>query len=63
MKKALSETPIQVVNRINMFVEQASTDAPICLHMNEDALVVEFNDVRTGVKCWEIIAHVAENNS
>ena len=52
----------KVSDRIVFFVQEAR-DGFARLHMNSDALVIEYNDKVTGHKLWEIISTVEKNNS
>ena len=52
----------KVSDRIGFFVQEAR-DGFARLHMNSDALVIEYNDKVTGHKLWEIISTVEKNNS
>jgi hypothetical protein len=60
---ALQEDPKTVSNRIALHFERAKTIPAPVLHMNADALVIEYNAFDTGHKKWETIARVAKNNS
>ena len=60
---ALQEDPKTVSNRIALHFQRAKTIPTPVLHMNADALVIEYNDYGTGHKKWETIARVAKNNS
>ena len=60
---ALQENPKTVSNRIALHFDRAKTTPKPVLHMNADALVIEYNDFGTGVKRWETIARVEKNNS
>ena len=52
----------KVSDRIGFFVQEAR-DGFARLHMNSDALVIEYNDKVTGHNLWEIISTVEKNNS
>ena len=52
----------KVSDRIRYFLQEAR-DGFARLHMNSDALVIEYNDKVTGHKLWEIISTVEKNNS
>jgi hypothetical protein len=52
----------KVSDRIGFFVQEAR-DGFARLHMNSDALVIEYNDKVTGHKLWEVISTVEKNNS
>lgn len=52
----------KVSDRIGFFIQEAR-DGFARLHMNSDALVIEYNDKVTGHKLWEIISTVEKNNS
>ena len=60
---ALQEDPKTVSNRIALHFQRAKTIPAPVLHMNADALVIEYNSFDTGYKMWETIASVAKNNS
>mgnify|MGYP003327217307 FL=1 len=51
-----------VADRIGFFLQE-SRDGFARLHMNSDALVIEYNDKVTGHKLWEVISTVEKNNS
>tara|TARA_Y200000002_G_C22489991_1_gene582604 strand:- start:289 stop:480 length:192 start_codon:yes stop_codon:yes gene_type:complete len=51
-----------VADRIGFFLQE-SRDNFARLHINSDALVIEYNDKVTGHKLWEIISTVEKNNS
>ena len=48
---------------IESFLREASPRHPCVLHMNADALVIEYNDIETGHKNFEIISKLRKNNS
>ena len=60
---ALQEDPKTVSNRIALHFQRAKVIPAPVLHMNADALVMEYNAFDTGYKRWETIASVAKNNS
>ena len=60
---ALQDDPKTVSNRIALHFSRAQVDPKPVLHMNADALVIEYNSYATGYKCWETISKVAKNNS
>jgi len=60
---ALHEDPKTVSNRIALHFQRAKAIPAPVLHMNADALVMEYNAFDTGYKRWETIASVAKNNS
>lgn len=60
---ALHEDPKTVSNRIALHFSRARVEPRPVLHMNADALVLEYNAFDTGYKKWETIARVAKNNS
>ena len=60
---ALQEDTKTVSNRIALHFQRAKTTPAPVLHMNADALVIEYNSFDTGYKMWETIASVAKNNS
>ena len=59
----LQDDPKTVSNRIALHFGKARLDPAPVLHMNSDALVIEYNSYATGNKCWETISLVAKNNS
>ena len=60
---ALQDDPKTVSNRIALHFSKARLDPAPILHMNADALVIEYNSYDTGHKRWETISEVAKNNS
>ena len=60
---ALQDNPKTVSNRIALHFSRARVEPKPVLHMNADALVIEYNAFDTGYKKWETIARVAKNNS
>ena len=60
---ALQDNPKTVSNRIALHFSRARLDPAPVLHMNSDALVIEYNSYDTGHKRWETISEVAKNNS
>jgi len=60
---ALRDDPKTVSNRIALHFGRARLDPAPILHMNANALVIEYNSYDTGHKCWETISEVAKNNS
>jgi len=48
---------------IESFMREASPRNPCVLHMNSDALVIEYNDIETGHKKFETISVLRKNNS
>ena len=60
---ALQENPKTVSNRIALHFSKAKVEPKPVLHMNADALVIEYNAFDTGYKKWETISKVAKNNS
>jgi len=60
---ALQDDPKTVSNRIALHFAKAQSDPAPVLHMNSDALVIEYNSYATGQKLWETISHVKKNNS
>ena len=60
---ALQDDPKTVSNRIALHFSRARLDPAPVLHMNANALVIEYNSYDTGHKCWETISQVAKNNS
>lgn len=59
----LQDDPKTISNRIALYFGKAKSDPAPVLHMNADALVIEYNSYATGQKCWDTISHVAKNNS
>jgi len=59
----LQDNPKTVSNRIALHFSKARLDPAPILHMNADALVIEYNSYATGHKCWETISEVAKNIS
>ena len=59
----LQDSPKTVSNRIALHFSKARLDPAPVLHMNTDALVIEYNSYATGRKVWETISRVAKNNS
>ena len=60
---ALQDDPKTVSNRIALHFSRARVEPVPVLHMNADALVMEYNAFDTGYKKWETISEVAKNNS
>ena len=60
---ALQDDPKTVSNRIALHFGRARLDPAPVLHMNADALVIEYNCFDTGHKRWETISEVVKNNS
>ena len=60
---ALRDDPKTVSNRIALHFSKAKVDPAPALHMNADALVIEYNSYATGHKRWETISEVTKNNS
>ena len=60
---ALQDDPKTVANRIALHFGKAQSDPAPILHMNADALVIEYNSYATGQKLWETISRVTKNNS
>jgi len=59
----LQDNPKTVSNRIALHFGKAKSDPAPVLHMNADALVIEYNDFGNGQKRWETISRVTKNNS
>ena len=57
---ALQDNPKTVSNRIALHFGRARLDPAPVLHMNADALVIEYNCFDTGHKRWETISEVAK---
>ena len=64
MSNKLTESPDTVIFRIESFMREADLHkfSPV-LHLNSNALVMEYNDAETGHKRFEKIAEVKKNNS
>jgi len=60
---ALQDDPKTVSNRIALHFGRARLDPAPVLHMNSDALVIEYNSFDTGHKRWETISEVAKKSS
>ena len=60
---ALQDDPKTVSNRIALHFSKARLDPAPVLHMNADALVIEYNSYDTGHKRWETISEVAKKSS
>ena len=60
---ALQDDPKTIANRIALHFGRACSDPAPILHMNADALVIEYNSYATGQKLWETISQIAKNNS
>ena len=60
---ALQDDPKTVSNRIALHFGRARLDPAPVLHMNADALVIEYNCFDTGHKRWETISEVAKKSS
>ena len=58
----LIEHPQKVADRLFRHMNHIDHSKPCNLHMNADALVVEYNCKETGNKCYDDVA-VVENNS
>ena len=63
MSNQLKENADSVCFRIQSFMIEARNNPAPVLHMNSDALVIEYNSYDTGHKRWETISEVAKNNS
>lgn len=59
----LKENADSVCFRIQSYMIEASNNPAPVLHMNADALVIEYNDEETGHKIFEKISDVQKNNS
>ena len=58
----LKESPAIVADRLIHYMNDVDETKEYNLHMNADALVIEYNCKFTGKKCYDKIAAV-ENNS
>ena len=63
MSKQLKENADSVCFRIQSFMMEARNNPAPVLHMNGDALVLEYNDAETGHKRFEKISGLKKNNS
>ena len=63
MGRELKENADSVCFRIQSFMMEANNNPAPVLHMNEDGLVLEYNDKETGHKRFEKISGVRKNNS
>ena len=63
MSNQLKENADSVCFRIQSFMMEARNNPAPALHMNGDALVLEYNDAETGHKRFEKISGVKKNNS
>lgn len=61
-RKTLEKHPGIIADRIGFFLQEAK-NGEAQLHMNADALVIEYNDAESGDKRFEIISLLQKNNS
>jgi len=59
----LKESVDTVLFRIESFMREADHGKGLTLHMNADALVLEYNEWESGHKRFEKISGVKKNNS
>ena len=59
----LKESVDTVLFRIESFMREADHGKGLTLHMNNDGLVLEYNEWETGHKRFEKISGVKKNNS
>ena len=59
-RDTLKMHPGDIANRIEWALREARDDPAPALHMNADALVIEFNDAKTGAKMFERICGVKQ---
>ena len=59
----LKESADTVIFRIESFMREADHGKVVILHMNADALVLEYNEWETGYKRFEKISGVKKNSS
>ena len=59
---SFEENAETIEHRLTSFLQEAKF-GNAQVHLNSDALVIEYNDLVTGVKRWELLAHIAKNNS
>lgn len=62
-RNTLKLHPGDVASRIEWALREARVDPAPLLHMNADALVIEYNDRLTGAKMFERICGVAKKSS
>lgn len=62
-RNTLKLHPGDVANRIEWALREARIDPVPLLHMNADALVIEYNDRTTGAKMFERICGVTKKSS
>jgi hypothetical protein len=60
---ALQDDPKTIANRIALYFSKAQSNPAPVLHMNADALVIEYNCYGDGSKRWQKISEVAKNSS
>ena len=58
----IDEHPHTVANRIVWKMSKVDETQPCVLHMNADALVIEYNDRVTGQKCYDKVGRVKNNS-
>ena len=57
------EDPGCIADRIGFFLQEASDDFPVRLHVNADGLVVEYNDKETRYKYYQKICTFEHNKA
>ena len=62
MPKVLKETPDTVIHRIETYLREAKFGNSRLI-MNNEALVIEYNDYNTGHKRFEKISEIMKNSS
>ena len=63
MGAILKENADSVCFRIQSYMIEASRNPAPILHMNANALVIEYTDAETGHKRFEKISDIRKNNS
>ena len=61
-RKTLVKHPGDIADRIGFYLQEAK-NGEAQLHMNADALVIEYNDAESEEKRFEIISLLEKNNS
>ena len=59
-RNTLAMHPGDIAHRIEWALREAREDPAPALHMNADALVIEYNDASTGHKMFEKICPVSQ---
>lgn len=62
-RKTLRLNAGDVATRIEFMLREAAPDPAPILHMNADALVMEFTDTNTGFKVFQRVSGLKKNNS